>query len=127
VVTVPLPSGGNSEPLHWQIDAGLGFAMPEGYFIGPNSATDKRGRYGAIQRPTSILLDKVKESGTVPPINDTQRQQALTDLRYWHADVVVLPRRVNDQALRATVDLLLRKPGQFIDGVWVWDVKAMTH
>jgi hypothetical protein len=127
VVMVPLPSGGNSEPLHWQIEARLGFTMPEGYFIGPNSATDKRGRYGAIQRPTSILLDTVNETGTVPSINDTQRQQALTDLRYWHADVVVLPRRANDQALRSTVDLLLRKPGQFIDGVWVWDVKALTH
>jgi hypothetical protein len=48
-------------------------------------------------------------------------------LRYWHADVVVLPPRASDQALRATVDMLLRKPGQFIDGVWVWDVTALTH
>jgi hypothetical protein len=126
VVTVPLPSGGNSEPLHWQMDAGLGFAMPEGYFIGPNSATDKRGRYGAIQRPTSILLDSVNETGTVPQIGDLQRTEALEDLRYWHADVLVLPPRTNDAALRATVDQLLLKPGQSVDGVWVWDVQDLT-
>jgi hypothetical protein len=126
VVTVPLPSGGNSEPLHWQTDARLGFAMPEGYFIGPNSATDKRGRYGAIQRPTSILLDNVQETGAAPQIGDFQRTQAVEDLRYWHADVLVMPPRTNDEALRATVDQLLRKPGQFVDGVWVWNVQALT-
>ena len=126
VVTVPLPSGGNSEPLHWQIEAGLGFAIPEGYFIGPNSATDRRGRYGAIQRPTSILLDTVSESGATPVITGVQRAQAVEDLRYWHADVLVLPPRTNDTALRSTVDLLLGTPGQFVGGVWVWDVQPLT-
>lgn len=126
VVPVPLPSGGNSEPLHWQIDAGLGFSMPEGYFIGPNSETDRRGRYGAIQRPTSILLDGVKDSGVTPEINDAQRADAVADLRYWHADVLVLTPRENDAALRATVELLLRKPGEFVDGAYIWDVQALT-
>jgi hypothetical protein len=126
VVTVPLPSGGNSEPLHWQIDAGLGFALPEGYFVGPNSPTDKHGRYGAMQRPTSVLLDSVNETGTVPPISDQQREEALADLRYWRADVVVLNPRQNSQALRTTVDLLLGKPGELVDGVWIWNVQALT-
>ena len=126
LVTVPLPSGSNSEPLHWQIDADLGFKMPEGYFIGPNSETDRRGRYGAIQRPTSILLDNVKESGVTPEITDVERAQAVEDLRYWNADVVVLPPRTNDAALRSTVDLLLNVPSELVGGVWVWDVQPLT-
>jgi len=126
VVPVPLPSGGNSEPLHWQVDAGLGFAMPEGYFIGPNSETDRRGRYGAIQRPTSILLDEVRDSGIIPEVTDAQRDDAVADLRFWHADVLVLTPREYDAALRATVELLLRKPGEFIDGAYVWDVQSLT-
>jgi hypothetical protein len=126
LVTVPLPSGSNSEPLHWQIDADLGFKMPEGYFIGPNSETDRRGRYGAIQRPTSILLDNVKESGVTPQITDVERAQAVEDLRYWNADVLVLPPRNNDAALRSTVDLLLNVPSELVGGVWVWDVQPLT-
>jgi hypothetical protein len=50
----------------------------------------------------------------------------VEDLRYWHADVLVLPPRTNDTALRSTVDLLLGTPGQFVGGVWVWDVQPLT-
>lgn len=126
VVTVPLPSGGESEPLHWQMDAGLGFSMPEGYFVGPNGPDDKRGRYGAVQRPTSILLDQIRQTGTAPPIDDTMRARAIDDLKYWNADVLVLIPRQNEFAFRSTVDLLLNKPGQFVNGVWVWDTRALT-
>ncbi|MDT8914648.1 glycosyl transferase [Amycolatopsis sp. PS_44_ISF1] len=126
VVPVPLPSSGESEPLHWQVDAGLGYKMAEGYFVGPSGPDDERGRYGAAQRPTSALLDRIRDSGAAVPIGDRDRDQALDDLRFWHASVLVLIPRKNDDAYRATVDLLLRKPGQFVDGVWVWDVRPIT-
>lgn len=127
VVTVPLPGSGESEPLHWQMDADLGFAMPEGYFVGPNSPTDKRGRYGAYGRPTATMLDNVRQSGTAAPVSDADRANALADLRYWRADVLVLIPRQDDDALRTTVELLLRKPATVVDGVWIWDVRALTH
>jgi hypothetical protein len=127
VVPVPLPGSGESEPLHWQMDAGLGYTMPEGYFIGPNSPTDKRGRYGAYGRPTSALLQNVEQTGIAPEVSDADRASALTDLRYWHADILVLIPRTNDDALRRTVELLLRKPATFVDGVWIWDVRVLTH
>ena len=126
VVPVPLPSSGESEPLHWQVDAGLGYAMPEGYFVGPSGPNDKRGRYGAVQRPTSALLDQIRDSGTAAPVDDTARDQAIDDLRYWHASVLVLIPREHSDAYRATVDLLLRKPAEFVDGVWIWDVRPIT-
>ncbi|MFF0144946.1 hypothetical protein ATK36_5647 [Amycolatopsis sulphurea] len=126
VVPVPLASSGESEPLHWQVEAGLEFAMPEGYFVGPSGPDDRRGRYGAYQRPTSLLFDRVRDSGQVQGVTEAARNQAIADLRYWHASVLVLSPRDHADAYRATVDLLLRKPGRYIDGVWVWDVRALT-
>ncbi|QYN21526.1 glycosyl transferase [Amycolatopsis sp. DSM 110486] len=126
VVPVPLPGSGESEPLHWQMDAGLGYAMPEGYFVGPSGPDDKRGRYGSYQVPTSTLLDRVRDSGEVQPVTDADRDQTIKDLRYWNASVLVLIPREHADAYRATVELLLRKPAQFVDGVWIWDVRAVT-
>jgi hypothetical protein len=127
LVPVPLPSTGEAEPLHWQVDAGLGYPMPEGYFVGPTSATDKRGRYGAFPRPTSDIFAHVEESGQVAQITEADRTQALADLRYWHADVLVIGPREHQDALKSTVELLLRKPGEFIGGVWIWDTRALTR
>jgi hypothetical protein len=39
---------------------------------------------------------------------------------------VLIP-RPDDDALRTTVELLLRKPATVVDGVWLWDVRALTH
>ncbi|HWD05930.1 MAG TPA: glycosyl transferase [Amycolatopsis sp.] len=126
VVPVPLAGSGESEPLHWQMDAGLGYSMPEGYFVGPSGPDDKRGRYDAPPVPTSTMLNRVRETGEVQPVTDADRDQAIKDLRYWHASVLVLAPRDHADAFRATVDLLLRKPAQFVDGVWIWDVRAIT-
>ncbi|MFD2492631.1 glycosyl transferase [Amycolatopsis jiangsuensis] len=127
VVPVPLPSSGESEPLHWQVDAGLEYPMPEGYFVGPSGPDDKRGRYGSYQRPTSVLFDRVRDSGEAQGVSEADRDQAIADLRYWHASVLVLTPRDGADAYRATVDLLLRKPGRYVDGVWVWDVRPITE
>ncbi|MEC3981965.1 glycosyl transferase [Amycolatopsis sp. H20-H5] len=126
VVPVPLAGSGESEPLHWQVDAGLEYAMPEGYFVGPSGPGDKRGRYGAAQRPTSSLLDVVRQTGMAVTVTEAQHQQALDDLRYWRADVLIVVPREHDDTFRTTVDQLVRKPGQFVDGVWMWDVRTIT-
>jgi hypothetical protein len=127
LVTVPLPSPGDARALHWQVQADVGFPLADGYFVGPNGPNDKRGRYGAPDRPTASLLNDVQDSGNVPEVSDTQRAQALADLRYWHADVVVLAPGRNQQALQSTVELLLRTPARYVDGVWLWDVRALTQ
>jgi hypothetical protein len=125
VVTVPLPNTGDARALHWQAEADLGFPIADGYFVGPNGPTDKRGRYGAPPHATADLFNSVRETGQVPQISDKQRAQALADLRYWHADVVVLAPTDNLGALQSTVELLLRRPSEFVDGVWVWDVRSL--
>jgi len=127
VVTVPLPSPGNSEPLHWQADAGLDFPLPGGYFVGPNGPDDPRGRYGAPLRPTAQLLETVADKGESAGETDAERSAAKRDLRYWHADVVVLVPRDHDEALWRTVSALLGQPGRQVNGVWIWDVRKLTR
>ncbi|TVT58169.1 glycosyl transferase [Amycolatopsis rhizosphaerae] len=125
LVAVPLSSPGDARALTWQIKADLGFPIADGYFVGPNGPGDKRGRYGAPDRPTASLLNKVRETGDVPDVTDRQRADLLADLKYWHADVMVLAPVTNQQALQSTVELLLRTPATYVDGVWLWDVRSL--
>ena len=125
VVTVPLPRPEDAKALQWQVGQKFGYPIAGGYFVGPAGPEDK-GKYGPDDRPTAMLLGKTQNTGEVPAIDDTTRASALDDLRFWNADVVVLPPGKNDQVLHATVDQLLGTPGQRVDGVWVWDVRSLT-
>jgi hypothetical protein len=126
LVTVPPPEVGAAQALHWQVLAGLGFALPEGYFVGPTSPIDKSGMYGAVPRLTSALFTAIEQTGALPVITEAQRAQAVADLRFWQADAVVLPFDTpNAVALRAALDQLFG-PGQARDGVLVWPVRALT-
>lgn len=122
VVVVPLPNPNNATALTWQIDANMGFPLAGGYFVGP-SGPDKIGGYGEKARPTASLLGNVRSSGEAAQITDADRAQALSDLRFWRADVVVLPAGENYNALRATVQDLLGDQGRPAADVWVWDVR----
>ncbi|MGI5377035.1 glycosyltransferase [Streptomyces sp. CA-251387] len=121
LVPVPLPDPGDAEALHWQTEAGLGFKLAGGYFNGPYG-DERVGIYGAEPRFTSNLLRDVRNSGQVPPVDDSWREQARADLAYWRAGVLVLAPQPNDGALRETVEKLVGGPGRWVDGVWVWDL-----
>nr|WP_208406734.1 glycosyl transferase [Amycolatopsis granulosa] len=125
LVTVPLPSDGDARALNWQVQAGLGFPVPGGYFVGPIGPDDRRGRYGAANRPTAELLAQVRSSGDVPDVTGAQRAQAIEDLKYWKADAVVLAPIANGNALHQAVDQLIGASARYVDGVWVWDVRAL--
>ncbi|MFC9994623.1 glycosyl transferase [Nocardia sp. NPDC127526] len=124
VVIVPPPTPPDARALRWQLDSGFDFPLAGGYFVGP-TGTDKKGRYGPDDRPTASLLAKAQRANRVPVIDQAMRDQAFADLRYWQADVVVLPPTDNSTALRLTMDQLLGFPAQQVDGVWVWDVRAL--
>jgi hypothetical protein len=122
VVAVPLPDAISALPLDWQVAARGDFNLAEGYFVGPHGA-DRHGAHGADRRPTSQLLADYQYDGKRATITQTQRDQAVRDLRFWQADIVVLqPERAKVAPL--VVDLL--GPGKFIDGVWIWDVRSIT-
>ncbi|MEU7831147.1 glycosyl transferase [Nonomuraea sp. NPDC049129] len=120
LVPAPPPDAADATALRWQIDAGLGFSLPEGYFVGPYGP-DRQGVYGTAPRPTASLLRDVRDSGQVPSIGAAERRQARADLAYWRADAVVLgPHQRQAELLRTLTDLL--GPGRQEGGVWIWDV-----
>ncbi|GAB0103289.1 glycosyl transferase [Nocardia sp. JMUB6875] len=123
VVIAPPPTPPDARALRWQVDSGFEFPLAGGYFVGPTGAS-KKGRYGPDDRPTASLLMRAQRTNTVPVIDDATRAQALEDLRYWRADVVVLPPTDNGDTLRVTVDQLLGFPAEYVDGVWLWDVRG---
>ena len=125
LVSVPVSSGEEARAMRWQIDADFGFPIAGGYFVGPHSIT-RGGIYGAEFRPTSSLLVKTNETGQIPVVDATTRADAITDLRFWRADVLVLPKASNDNALRQTVNALVGFDATSVDDVWVWDVRDLV-
>jgi hypothetical protein len=125
VLTVPPPDPSGADALHWQVVAGFGFPLVEGYFVGP-AGPERTGIYGADRPPTSLLLASAAISGTVPPIGPAERARALDDLRHWRADVVVLPNPTDQPAPHAALVALLG-PGQRRDDVLVWDLRGRTR
>ncbi|WP_282781251.1 DUF6541 family protein [Nocardia sp. CC201C] len=125
VVIVPPPTPPDARALRWQTAADFSFPLAGGYFVGP-TGVDKKGRYGPDDRPTAALLMKAQKGNRVPVVDDALRAQALADLRYWQADVLVLPPTENGEVLRLTVDQLLGFHGQRVNGVWIWDVRGLV-
>nr|WP_306363278.1 DUF6541 family protein [Nocardia sp. CC227C] len=125
VVIVPPPTPPDARALRWQTAADFSFPLAGGYFVGP-TGSDKKGRYGPDDRPTATLLMKAQQADRVPVVDDALRAQALADLRYWQADVLVLPPTEHGEVLRLTVDQLLGFHGQRVNGVWIWDVRGLV-
>lgn len=128
VVTVPIPSPGNADALRWQVDAGLEYRIAGGYFVGPSGEADGEAKYGAVDRPTALLLGRVARTGEVPDIADDDRARARADVSYWNAAVVVLPDDAPEaDALRPTVAALLGDPGARAGDAVVWDVRGVRE
>lgn len=122
LVPVPLPTPQAPEPMRWASAANAGFAVPEGFFIGPYG----RGggpSIGTFKQPTSALLAEVAATGVVPRIGPEQQAQARADLRFWGAQCVVLadrqPHRVQ---LAQVVSDLLGENGEVVADVRIWRV-----
>ncbi|WP_328426383.1 hypothetical protein OG470_15530 [Micromonospora sp. NBC_00389] len=124
LVPVPIPSNVHGLPtLRWSALTGQEFPVPGGYFIGPNEVGE--GVFGAPNRPTSSLIYSTMDTGVVPALTDENRRQAVEDLRFWRASVVVLGAHPREAVLRDLVTALLGPP-QRVDDVWVWDVRALV-
>ncbi|MBF6545603.1 glycosyl transferase [Nocardia brasiliensis] len=122
VVMVPPPRPLDAGALRWQADAGFDFPLAGGYFVGP-TGTQKKGIYGPEMRPTTALLVQAQDTGTVPPITAEARADAQEDLRFWQADVLVLPATKNGDTLRTTVTRLLGFAPARVDDVWLWKLR----
>ncbi|MFC0508709.1 hypothetical protein [Micromonospora costi] len=124
LVPVPIPSNVHGLPtLRWSALTAQEFPIPAGYFIGPNEKGE--GTFGAPNRPTSTLIYSTMDSGTVPAITEENRRQAVEDLRWWRASVVVLGAHPREAVLRDLMTALLGPP-QRVDDVWLWDVRPLV-
>jgi hypothetical protein len=117
---VPVPIG-SVMGIRWAAAAGVGFAVPEGYFLGPTGPGDPTGRWFAPSRPTQLLLEAV-DGGRAPAIGAAQREQGRRDVRFWRADAVVLPVGAGREAALSDALTALYGPGRHVDDVWLWDV-----
>ncbi|MEU8020199.1 hypothetical protein AB0B74_29975 [Micromonospora parva] len=124
LVPVPIPSNVHGLPtLRWSALTGQEFPVPGGYFIGPNELGE--GVFGAPNRPTSSLIYSTMDKDAVPALTDENRRQAIEDLRFWRASVVVLGAHPREAVLRELVTGLIGPP-QRVDDVWVWDVRPLV-
>ncbi|MFB9239856.1 hypothetical protein ACFFWC_30760 [Plantactinospora siamensis] len=124
LVPVPLPNNVQGlSTLRWSALTEQEFPVPGGYFIGPGP--NDEGIFGVAPRPTAALFYAVADGQPVPAVGPAQRAQALADLRYWRASVVVLgPQPRHDALLALVTDLL--GPGRRVDDVWLWDVRPQV-
>ncbi|MFG1759302.1 hypothetical protein [Micromonospora echinofusca] len=124
LVPVPIPSNVHGLPtLRWSALTQHAFPIPGGYFIGPNERGE--GVFGAPNRPTSTLIYSTMDKNTVPALTDENRRQAVEDLRFWRASVVVLGAHPREAVLRELMTALIGPP-QRVDDVWLWDVRPLV-
>ncbi|MGN9809785.1 hypothetical protein ACTMSW_10530 [Micromonospora sp. BQ11] len=127
LVPVPIPSNVHGLPtLRWSALTRQEFPVPGGYFIGPNELGE--GVFGAPNRPTSTLIYSTMDRNATPmAITDENRRQAVEDLRFWKASVVVLGAHPREVVLRELMTALLGAPPQRVDDVWLWDVRPLVR
>ncbi|MFV2102311.1 hypothetical protein [Micromonospora sp. LOL_024] len=128
VVTLPLPDTEYPDPLRWSAQTRLEMPIARGYFLGPDTRPG-RGRialFTAPPRATSSLIGTISRSGEVPPVTEQARREAVQDLRYWRAGVVVLGPHEHSDALRTSMTELTDVEPTYIGGLWVWDVRPLT-
>ncbi|MGC5329337.1 hypothetical protein [Micromonospora sp. DT62] len=124
LVPVPIPSNVHGLPtLRWSALTQHAFPIPGGYFIGPNELGE--GVFGAPNRPTSTLVYSTMDKNAVPALTDENRRQAVEDLRFWRASVVVLGAHPREAVLRELMTALIGPP-QRVDDVWLWDVRPLV-
>lgn len=122
LVPVPLPTPNDPWPMRWAATVDAGFAMPEGFFIGPYG-DDHGASMGTYKQPTSKLLADVAKTGVVPQIGPEQRQEAHRDVNFWNASCFVLADDArNRDGLQVAMEALYG-PGTRVADVWTWKVR----
>lgn len=117
-LVLPFPGAGYTDAMYWQQAAGMSFAMPGGYFIGPD-ATGRAFMNGAPSS-TGTLFRAVVRDGTPRPVTAALRRRFVADLRRWNACAAVLGPGPNLAALRAQATALIGREPEVVDGVLLW-------
>lgn len=124
VLAVPPPAIADARAFDWQLATGMEFPLVEGYFVGPNSATDRSGRHGAVRRPLSEWLWSIVDTGVLTSPTTAEVEAFRADLLAWNVDAIVLPERPETPLLLAGLQEAFGPP-RHTGGVHVWDARAL--
>ncbi|MGH3984572.1 MAG: hypothetical protein ACRDST_18280 [Pseudonocardiaceae bacterium] len=115
---LPFPRAESTDAMLWQQAAGMSFAMPGGYFIGPGS--DRHAYVGGEPSKTGSLFHDIMADGQPRPVTSEMRSDFVADLNRWKTCTVVLgPARNFDVLRRQTTELIGKEP-ESVDGVLLW-------
>ncbi len=118
VLVLPYPTAPETDAMAWQVAAGLDFAVPGGYFIGPGS--NGRAYVGAQPSATGRLFHEVRTDGAVREPTPEMRAAFRADVERWGACAAVLGPHAQAPALLAQATALIGAEPEYTGGVAVW-------
>ena len=128
VLFLPFPTAVDTRAMVWQQEDGLRWAMPGGYFTGPDCAgasCSGRAHVGPPPRPTSQLLAAIgTPAADEPQLTPEERERATIDFAAWHIDRVAVGPSPAQAKLVAAVTYLLGRSGTRIDDCFVWQIPS---
>ncbi|MEV0713361.1 hypothetical protein [Asanoa sp. NPDC050611] len=124
IVFVPMPNSGINDPIRWSAATLTRMPLAGGYFLAP-VGPERIASFTSEYRPTNYFLRYVSRSGRIPSVSAETRANALSDLSYWNAGAVVIPKRRDSQRWIKTLTQLYGVPPQKVGDVWLWDAAAL--
>ncbi|HEX6686993.1 MAG TPA: hypothetical protein VF062_29780 [Candidatus Limnocylindrales bacterium] len=130
LVPIPIPEPGEGTGMHWAALNRLEFAIPRGYFMGPEEGVaGNPGTFGAPKDPAVELINRIRIDEDEPLVAPTPvwREEVVKVLREWNAAVIVLNNHYSyaDEHLENLT--ILFGQGQLIGDAWVWDVRGIVR
>ena len=119
VLVLPYPFPQDATAMTWAAVAGTGFAMPGGYFVGPN----RQGLavFGTRPpRPSIVTLQSLPSASNPLTIDASQRAQFLRDVDYWKATTIVLGPMRNRSLYLAYLTAMLRREPALTGDIYIW-------
>ena len=121
VLVVPFPSGGQSQVLRWQADAGQPGAMIGGYFIGPTATGQASFFFQANSQPSDVAryLNRVYLGQHPRGLPDAEVRAVIGS---WHTAAIVAVTGARSPVARL-LTRLYGSPASHIDGVLSWRLR----
>jgi hypothetical protein len=128
VLVAPWVSTGydNSAEM-WQVESGMRFRMPEGYFNQPDPFVSTGHITGPINRPLSDALVSIWAGVAAPALTPASRAQFEADLRYWRVSTVIVGPMPNQDVAVRFLSELLGAPPREDQGVEVWSQPVVVR
>jgi hypothetical protein len=124
IVFVPMPTSGVNDPIRWSAATLTRMPLAGGYFLAP-VGPERIASFTSEYRPTNYYLRYVSRTGRIPRASAETRANARSDLSYWNAGAVVIPKRRDSQLWIKTMTELYGVPPQKVGDVWLWDAAVL--